>query len=146
MIIDGTEKNAGARLTGFVPYRLDIAGRPELSRFPCTVLFAKQKSEDGRLVSGFAPYEPDFKSLRCSGTTLSMRYRNGYGGDSSLLIEYDILSGRYTGQKFVRGELVGMADGIEWDLFFFHLTLLGLTPGERCLFNPPESAPPQGVE
>jgi hypothetical protein len=136
-------------LWGFIPYPLDVPDRPELSVFPLNVAFAKYKVENNRMISGSALYLPEFDTFALSGSTVSMRYRNGYGGESSLVIEYDIDKGSYTGSKFVHGKLVVEATGPEWNWFFVHFTILGLSNGERCMFDPPRELPlppePEGV-
>lgn len=142
MKIDQDKANEALRhgvLTGFIPHRLEIDGRPELSLFPLNVLFAKQKMENNQVIRGSALYTPEFDTIMLAGTNFSMRYRNSYGGESYLIIEYNFLKRTYTGSKFVHEKLVGMADGNEWNPFFIHFTILGLVNGERCLFDPPES-------
>ena len=121
------------RFLGFIPYCLEIDGRPELSVFPLNILFAKYKCEtDGRKIMGNALYKPDLESFRSGGKECSMTYRNAYGGNSHLVIKYDQLKKNYTGEKVVNGKWVGMAEGPEWKMFFVHFTALGLSNGERC--------------
>ena len=120
----------------FIPYRLAVANKPEYSHFPLNVLFMSCRNTDGRLQSGTALYEPDFNTYRKEGHLSSMRYHNVYGGECYLGIDYDEKDRRHRGEKFVNGKLVGSADGDNnWELFFTHLTLLGLATGERCKFE-----------
>lgn len=121
---------------GFIPHRLEIPRRPELSAFPLNVLFTSRKIENGAEISGSALYEPDFDTYRKDGDVSSMRYRNLYGTTSHLVIAYDEKNKRYRGEKFVNGKLVVLAEGgDDWQRFFTQLTLPGLANGERCKFS-----------
>ncbi len=119
---------------GFVPYRLEIAGRPELNNFPLNVLFADFTLQNGERLFGSALYEPDLESFKKDGNEFTMKYRNKYGGDCWLCIAYDELKKSYRGEKFVNGKSTGSAYGIKWQGFFAHFTILGLAAGERCEF------------
>lgn len=121
---------------GFVPHRLEINEMPELNIFPLNVLFTSLGIKDGKQVMGDAIYNPDFSSFKRDGDKYSMQYRNGYGGDSWLRIDYDFKKKSWTGEKFVNGKSAGMAFGTQWQGFFVHFTMLGLTNGERCKFDP----------
>ncbi len=120
---------------GFVPQRLEVEEVPELNDFPFNVLFVSFDVRDGVRVMGSAVYNPDFSSFKKDGDTYSMQYRNGYGGDSRLRIDYDFKKKSWIGEKFVSGESAGMAFGSEWQMFFVHFTMLGLKNGERCKFE-----------
>ncbi len=121
---------------GFIPHRLAIAWQPEWNNFPFNVLFMSQTIKDGKNVTGTALYEPDFHTYRKEGDLSLMRYHNIYGGECYLMIGYDEKKKQYLGQKYVNGELVGSTDGGDnWQLFFTHLTMLGLAPGEKCKFE-----------
>lgn len=121
---------------GFVPHRLEIKDAPELSDFPLNVLFASLGIKDGKQVMGDAIYNPDFSTFKKNGEKYSMQYRNGYGGESWLRIEYDFKKKSWAGEKFVNGKSAGMAFGTQWQGFFVHFTMLGLANGERCKFDP----------
>lgn len=135
---------------GFVPHRLEIVGKPELNHYPFNVMFMSYTIRDGQKISGTALYEPDFNTYGKDGSLSAMRYRNAYGGDCYLIIGYDEEKKLYHGDKFVNGKLVGSADGgDDWNTFFIHLTMLGLTNGERCFFEPvfeQEEAPIHGFK
>lgn len=120
---------------GFVPHRLQITDRLELNNYPFNVMFAQQGMRLGKNVLGDAIYIPDLKSYTQLGEKSSMKYINSYGGNSCLLIEYDLSTKFYTGQKTVNEVYVGEASGSEWNMFFVHFTALGLTNGERCNFK-----------
>ena len=124
---------------GFVPHRLEIDGVPELNHFSFNVLFASFGIRDGEKVMGDAIYNPDFSSFKKDGEKYSMQYRNSYGGESWLRVDYDIKKESWVGEKFVNGESVGMAFGSEWQMFFVHFTMLGLKNGERCMFEKVEN-------
>ncbi len=120
---------------GFMPKRLEIPGLPQLGVFPFNVLFLSFGTKDCARVSGNAVYEPDFSTWTRNGDVVTMTYRNAYGGNHWLTISYDQKARRYAGEKFVNGKRIGMAYGSEWDMFFVHLTALGLSGGEQCLFE-----------
>lgn len=131
-------------LYGYCPHHLDIKDRPELWGLPFNILFAKYRNEpDGTLTFGHAIYEPDLSTFEREESRLFMTYRNRYGGDSYVIITLYTGDLRYTGEKFVNGRSVGLAEGkIEmedtekgWALFFFQLTMLGLSNGEQCAFE-----------
>lgn len=49
---------------------------------------------------------------------------------------YDEENKKYRGEKIINGKSAGMAIGGEdWQLFFVHLTMLGLANGEPCKFE-----------
>lgn len=125
---------------GFIPKQLHIKDRPEFDVFPLNVLFMKCGIRDGRAVAGTSLYEPDLASFGTEGTQSRMEYHNIYGDRSWLVIEHDSLTNSYFGQKFFDGESVGAASGSVWNMFFAHLTSLGLTNGEPCEFRDVESS------
>ena len=122
-------------LFGFVPHRLYIEGRPELTNFPFNVMFARYKVEDGKTIMGSVIYEPDLGSYEQDGDKCFMKYHNVYSGNSWLVIEYNGSNKSYLGMKIVNGESVGMATGLQWNMFFVHFTALGLANRERCKFK-----------
>lgn len=122
-------------LFGFVPCRLEIKDRPELSTFPFNVLFAQHKVVNGKTIMGSSLYEPDLESFKIDGEVHSMEYHNIYGGKGWLVIEYDVSKESYLGKKIVNRESVGMAVGTQWNMFFVHFTALGLANGEGCEFQ-----------
>jgi len=122
-------------LYSFIPKKLEIEGRPELSVFPFNVMFMRFKNENSKRIAGSAVYDPDLNSLQRGADKWSMRYNNAYGGDNWLTIEYDVVNKSYHGKKFVNNECVGTTYGQEWKGFFIHFTILGLSNGERCKFE-----------
>ena len=123
------------RVPMFIPYELEIEGRPELRNFPANVLFAKFATKDGVKVMGSALYEPDVSSFASDGTKRLMRYRNKHGGDCWLQISYDTEKQVWWGDKIINGKIVGSATGPGWQGFFLHFTLLGLKNGECCVME-----------
>jgi len=131
-------KNAMERgvFYGFVPRRLNMEEFPEFINFPFNVLFQSRKTKDGELISGTALYEPDFHTYKKEGHLSLMRYHNIYGGDCYLVIAYDEKNKAYRGNKYINDKLVGSADGSDnWEMFFTHLTMIGVVNGERCKFD-----------
>ncbi|OGM89729.1 hypothetical protein A2108_01275 [Candidatus Wolfebacteria bacterium GWA1_42_9] len=119
----------------FVPQKLEVKHRPELSVFPLNVLFVSFTSKNGLRIMGSATYEPDLASFKKEGGKSTMEYHNIYGGDNRILLIHNGEQWSYSGEKFVKGKLVGTAYGAEWDMFFVHLTMMGLSAGERCMFE-----------
>ncbi|MFC1687082.1 hypothetical protein ACFL0L_00700 [Patescibacteria group bacterium] len=129
------EFNKKRSFFSFIPEHLQIQNKPEFDDFPLRVMFMKFKMQNGKTISGTALYDPDLLSYKQAGDKRSMEYRNIYGGDGRLIIEYNILKKSYYGEKFVNGKSVLKAMGPNWKIFFIHLTMAGLTKGERCMFE-----------
>ena len=128
-------------LLGFVPHRLEIPNRPDLSLFPLNVMFANSKNgDDGKIISATTLYEPMLSTYKLDRKQCSMEYFNIYGHGSWLLITFDLVNKSYRGEKYVGDTKVGMACGSEWSMFFVHFTMLGLSNGERCMFDDIKSA------
>lgn len=130
---------------GFIPNQLVVEHKPEYSRFPLNILFAKWKLENGNVVQGLALYEPDLSSFRewraDDGTVLGakMFYNNRYSHDSDnkwyISIFWDGRDSSYVGSKYRDGELVARVTERGWTEFFAHFTALGLEQGEQCRFG-----------
>ena len=116
----------------FIPHELDIEGRPDLRKLPANVVFAKVGTNEGVPVMGSALYEPDLSSFSCNGSQCSLTYKNKFGGNCWLRITYHTDRQTWEGEKSVEGKIVGSASGADWNGFFTHLTLLGLSNGEQC--------------
>lgn len=119
--------------TGFVPHRLDLEERPELSDFPLNVLFANFFVKEGYVHSASALYEPDLESYREHGEGRSLNYKNPYREEDELKITRTEKG--WSGEKVIHGETVLIANGVEWQGFFSHLTMNGLSKGEACKFE-----------
>jgi len=119
----------------FIPKRLIISQRPELKNFPLNVLFASFKMEKGTNLMGSVLYEPDLSTFKKDGEIFSLTYRNSLGGNSQVIISYDTLRKRWSGEKFVNNKPFSVTDGKDWKGFFIHLTMLGLANGEMCEFK-----------
>jgi hypothetical protein len=118
----------------FIPKRLEVTEKPEMSNFPVNVLFVSFRIADGRLQAGSALYEPDFDTYHREENQTSMKYHNVYGG-GYLVVTFDEIDRRYRGEKSVNRKPVGLSIGGDWQSFFMHFTLLGLPDGERCKFD-----------
>ena len=64
-----------------------------------------------------------------------MVYFNKFGRNSWITINYNKNEDCYWGKKLVNKKCVGEAMGKNWKQFFIHLTMLGLSDGERCEFS-----------
>ena len=120
-------------LYGFVPSRLAIPDRPELNVFPFNVLFARYTVQNGKTIMGSATYEPLLTSYKKDGSLSSLEYYNIYNSGCWLCIEYDALKPSYCGKKHVKGKLIGLTDGRDWNMFFVNFTMLGLSDGESVI-------------
>ncbi len=130
---------------GFIPRHLEIADRPELNVFPLNILFAQAGERDGKPAYGTALYEPDLMSYRQDGEFCTMTYHNAYGGKSWVEVRYNSAMRNYHATKFVNDERIGEAIGQVWEMFFAHLTMLGLKNGERCEFQDLTETPKSGI-
>ena len=128
-------------LYGFVPHALVLEEiNADFRHFPYNILFMSWTAKDGKRVSGSALYEPEFSTFKKEGELCCMRYRNVYNtydSECHVMVAYDCDRKSYFGEKLVRGESAGEASGPDWNTFFIHLTMLGLTAGERCEFDRP---------
>jgi hypothetical protein len=76
-------------------------------------------------------YVPRVETYKETDGLSLMTYVNEGDPQARVIILRDHVNGRWHGEKFFRDELVGQADGSEWDSFFFHLTILGCDRRER---------------
>jgi len=120
---------------GFVPKRLKIKDRPELSNFPFNVVFVKFIDKNRQLISATAIYNPNFASFRENEEEQKMNYKNKFGGDFWLEISFNKKTGMYWGTKYCGNEKKWTSFGPGWKGFFFHFTMSGLSNGEKCLFK-----------
>jgi hypothetical protein len=124
-----------------IPHRLSVIDRPEFWIFPLNILYSKFRAEsDGSQTIGSALYVPDLSTFAQNNETLTMTYRNQYDQNSYVLIAVDTNDMSYRGDKFVNGEgttitFGKITDENSWKMFFVHLTMQGLSTGERCEFT-----------
>lgn len=119
----------------FIPMKLSVPDRPELSVFSHNVLFVKRRVENDKIITGSAVYIPDIGSYARIGYIQTLDYHNKYGPSDWLRISYDSVKQAYAGEKFIKGESVGRAMGTGWSSFFFQFSRLGVVEGEHCLFD-----------
>jgi hypothetical protein len=120
---------------GFVPRKLDIKDRPELSIFPYNIMFMNFRFYYGQKQSGIALYEPVLDSYEDILDRKRLLYRNIYDPENKIIIEYFVKDMRYEGFKYIKGRCVREAHGKEWKMFFVHLTMTGPEHGEGCKFE-----------
>lgn len=127
----------------FVPNRLEVDGKAELSDFPKNVLFGSYININGKDSMATSLYVPDFASYTYNEEERRLIYTNIYGKENVLTI----IRGKngWSGQKNVRGEQVLFACGAIWDGFFSHLTMNGLSKGEGCKYEPTDVPNPKKV-
>jgi hypothetical protein len=121
-------------MVGFVPKRLEIEGRPDLNPFPLNMLFAAFKNERGKKIAYSALYQPDLATFKKEKGILSMKYDNFYG-ESWVIIEYVDSVRSYIGTKYVDGQAVRNAVGVDFIMFFAHFTAQGLADNEPCMYE-----------
>jgi len=114
---------------GFVPHRLEIEGRTDLSDFPQNIVFANFFAEGGVKKIASAIYEPDLETY--AGRSLT--YRNIYNPENVVRITRQ--NDRWEGTKVINGDEVLFAEARTWKQFFVQLTIIGLSKGERCKFE-----------
>lgn len=118
---------------GFIPKRLEVEGRPELSDFPFNILFMSFLVVRGVDMSATALYEPDTETYLDDFEKRSMTYRNKYGSGNKVIVSK--YADRWEGAKTVNGKVILLACGKTWKQFFVHLTIAGLSDGEKCSFE-----------
>jgi hypothetical protein len=124
---------------GFIPSKLSVLGRPELSEFPNRIVFMSLVGSQGVVGTAEATYEPLVSSYR-PGTQdsrgESLDYFNRYDPSRANLTIFINRQGPLPFQalKRVDDSLVATVVGEDWSTFFRNLTLLGLTK-----FEPHES-------
>lgn len=114
----------------FVPKRLEIEGRPELNNFSLNIMFMSVcKADDNHQTILTVIYLPDFATYRENDKEQRMKYFNSLDKSRKFWLEiiYSKEKRSYTGNKFCGKKFIGGADGKEWDIFFVHLTLLGVS-------------------
>ncbi len=114
----------------FVPKRLEVEGRPELSNFPLNVMFMSIcRTDDNYQTVLTVIYLPDFATYQENDKEQKMKYFNSLDKSRKFWLEiiYSKEKGSYTGNKFCGKKFVGGAYGKKWKIFFIHLTLLGVS-------------------
>lgn len=120
----------------FIPMHLAIKERPELNIFPYNVLIAMYgANKEGKTEMASVVYEPALLTHIDNGKTQSLSYFNIYNSDYRLEISFDNKEESYSCQKFYKENLLVIADGREWKMFFVQVGILGLANGENCLFR-----------
>jgi hypothetical protein len=128
---------------GFIPSRLNVLGRPELSEFPNCIVFMSLVRNQGVVETVEATYEPlisSYQPSRQDPRGASLDYFNRYDPSrASLTI---IVKGEgplpLQALKRVDDSLVATVVGEDWQTFFRNLTLLGLTrfePSRRAVME-----------
>jgi hypothetical protein len=119
---------------GFVPRRLETANA-DLSHFPLNLLFVAYRQRGARVISSTALYHPVLSTLSKTADALEMQYTNQFCDHCRVKLRYDLITGGYTGQKFIGDRLAWETMGSEWNSFFGRFTAMGLANGERCQFK-----------
>jgi hypothetical protein len=85
--------------------------------------------------SGTALYDPVLSTLIRTAHVLEMEYENQFCDHCRVKLTYDLVSGTYTGRKFI-GERVALeTTGADWNSFFGQFTAQGLADGECGKFE-----------
>ena len=107
-----------------------IPDRPELHDFPFNIVFGILCVADNntqRLET--TEYKSDIATFKAEGEEQKMKYYNILNKRFWAEIVYNTKSKIYTGTKYRDNTSVGMAFGINWDMFFVHFTALGVGSG-----------------
>lgn len=118
---------------GFIPSKLEVEGRPELSDFPFNILFMSFLAVKGVDMSATALYEPDTKTYLEDAEKRSVVYKNKYGPENEVVVTR--YGDRWEGAKTIDGKVVLLAYGKTWKQFFVQLTIVGLSKGEKCYYE-----------
>lgn len=116
----------------FVPQRLEIPDRQELNNFPFNIVFSTTcVADNDKESTETSVYIPDITTFFVEGFEQKMRYYNNLDNTKRFCIEitYKTDNQSYVGIKYNRDKNIGMAVGPKWDIFFAHLTALGVASG-----------------
>ena len=116
----------------FIPKRLEIPNRPELSDFPRNILFANTVQLGQYSDVHLALYEPDFFTFKSNDGQKQMTYRNTQGGDSQVMVIKEA-QGYYTGVRTINGGEKDISNGETWKNFFLYLALHGVYRDEAYI-------------
>ncbi len=123
-------------LSLFIPSRLEIEGKPNLSFFPYNVFIMRYCNYQGKPATASVTYNPAFETLKESEAEQSMDYLNIYNPIFRLHIIYKKQKGSYSCEKYQGNKLLGISGGSSWNGFFTHVGLLEFEIGETCFFEP----------
>ncbi len=110
-----------------IPQKLIIDGRPELSCFPLNILFTSINTEGENSYMSYSVYKPDLETFQEDPKTKRLQYFNSENQDWWIEISYSKENGNYCGSKYFGDKLMQQAFGNEWDKFFYHLTIMGVS-------------------
>ena len=76
-------------------------------------------------------YNPDLSTFKQEGIKQKMKYFNSLNIGREFWIEiiYNTSKKSWSGTKYYKEEILGIADGPTWDSFFIHLTAMGVGNG-----------------
>lgn len=120
---------------GFIPFRLELKNFPKYDNFPYNILYVSHANIDGVDMSGSAIYYPDFSTFEEKDENQSMTYFNQYGRDWKVVIYYDKKTKEHGGIKYFKDERKQITWGLDWNMFFAHMTAGGVIKGERVKFE-----------
>ncbi len=117
----------------FIPNKLEVGGRPELSGFPLNVLLYDKKIVKSVIADATSLYVPDFSTFLVQGSKKQMDYKSTNDPRYKLVISFDVSTGNRTCDKYCNDKVIGKAFGGEdWQKFFIQVGLLRLKDGEKC--------------
>lgn len=111
---------------GFVPKKLDVPGVQKLSVFSYNILFQYKWNS-----SFYAVYVPHIETYVEKDGLQIMMYFNEGDPRARVILLYDPVNNHWHAEKYFDSDMVGQADGNEWNKFFIHLTLLGCDKREK---------------
>lgn len=118
--------------TMYIPKRLKIKERPELKNFSLNIMFSTTTLCDNNTQQiETSIYNPDLSTFKQEESKQKMKYFNSLniGREFWIEITYNTSKKSWSGTKYYKEDILGIADGPTWDSFFIHLTALGVGNG-----------------
>ena len=104
---------------------------PQFAGFPVNIVC----SHVGPRGLVIACYKPDANTFSETGNTKEMVYVNEHGGEYSVNVRLDKISGAMETIKYRGEEEVSIAEGPDFESAMLQATMIGLQPGERVTLH-----------
>ena len=99
---------------------------PQFAGLPVNIVY----SHVGQKGFAIACYEPDANLFSETESTKEMVYVNEHGGEYSVKVRLDKISGAMETVKYRGAEVVSIAEGPDFESALLQATMMGLQPGE----------------
>lgn len=120
-------------LNVFIPDKLNITGRSELSEFPKHIFMARNMPIHGYVNIAYVVYEPELHTFTQKDELREMNYLNKFDPEFRIKISFN--NKYYIGVKYRGDQEISQATAPNWGSFFAHLDAIGITNGEGCKFR-----------